>query len=151
MRKNRIQLTFGTGVGLVLQNRSSSGIFTQQSSQSGAHFVLVLKTGTKATVSQITTLYSRAERESIPESTSCALKVFHFPTETHSLRPPDGQRPGQHCAGEEAHRQDHRDHLRLLPGPADRRRSPASDHKGLTASPFRLYSTPVECCKTCNM
>lgn len=39
--------------------------------------------------------------------------------EADSVRPPDGQRPGQHGPGQEAHRQDHRDHLRLFSGPAD--------------------------------
>lgn len=40
--------------------------------------------------------------------------------EADSVRPPDRQRPGQHGPGQEAHRQDHRDHLRLFPGAADR-------------------------------
>lgn len=48
--------------------------------------------------------------------------------EADSIRPPDRQRPGQHGPGQEAHRQDHRDHLRLFPGATDRWRRTATDY-----------------------
>lgn len=48
---------------------------------------------------------------------SSSLRAF---VEADSVWPPDGKRPGQHGPGQEAHRQDHRDHLRLFSGATDR-------------------------------
>lgn len=45
------------------------------------------------------------------------IRIWH--AEADSVRPPDRQRPRQHGPGQEAHRQDHRDHLRLFPRAAD--------------------------------
>lgn len=61
-------------------------------------------------------------------------QVFSFVrafVEADSVRPPDGQRPRQHGPGQEAHRQDHRDHLRLFSGAADWWGRSATDYKGL--------------------
>lgn len=64
----------------------------------------------------------------------CLCTCLHLSrlVEADSLRPPDRQRPGQHGPGQEAHRQDHRDHLRVFPGAADRWRRAATDYQGDT-------------------
>lgn len=54
--------------------------------------------------------------------------MFVWLLEADSVWPPDGQRPGQHGSGQEAHRQDHRDHLRLFSRTSDWRGRAATDY-----------------------
>jgi len=56
------------------------------------------------------------------------LLVCVWLVEADSVRPSDRQRPGQHSSGQEAHWQDHRDHLCLLPRTADWRGRAATDY-----------------------
>lgn len=75
--------------------------------------------------------YSHSPHISFPNMCVCVCGPFcnflHL-AEADSIRPPDRQRPGQHGPGQEAHRQDHRDHLRLFPGATDRWRRTATDY-----------------------
>lgn len=55
----------------------------------------------------------------LPGFTSWVCVYSSAFVEADSIWPPDGQRPGQHGPGQEAHRQDHRDHLCLFSRTSD--------------------------------
>lgn len=57
-----------------------------------------------------------------------------WPVEADSVWPLDGQCPGQHSPRQEAHRQDHRDHLRLLPRATDWWGRATTDYQGVLLS-----------------
>lgn len=65
--------------------------------------------------------------------------IWHV--EADSVWPPDRQRPRQYGPGQKAHRQDHRDHLRLFPRATDWRGCAATNYKGVLISETSQFIT----------